>query len=83
LNAALVSLVEDYSIVSFLPLDINDKKSLLQVRNAVDRAGGWVYGQGEEKSVQEMLACAVGAQTETDRIGDLRDALAEESDEDM
>ncbi|XP_054279299.1 GPN-loop GTPase 2 [Macrosteles quadrilineatus] len=73
LNAAMVSLVEDYSLVSFLPLSVHDKQLLLRLRGAVDRAGGYIYGAGEERSVQALLACAVGAEPESDRTGTVRD----------
>ncbi|KAK3917672.1 GPN-loop GTPase 2 [Frankliniella fusca] len=82
LNAAIVSLVEDFSLVTFLPLNTKDQKSLLRVRSAVDKASGWVYGQGEERSVQQLLACAVGAETEQERIGDLKDSLMDTDDPD-
>lgn len=81
MNAALVSLVEDFSLVTFLPLNSKDQNSLLKVRSAVDKASGWVYGQGEERSVQQLLACAVGAESEQDRIGDLRDSLMVEDED--
>lgn len=81
LNAALVSLVEDFGLVTFMPLNSKDQKSLLKVRNAVDKAGGWVYGQGEERSVQQMLACAVGAETEQERIGELQDSFMNDDDD--
>lgn len=73
--------MEDFGLVSFLPLNCKDHKSLLKVRSAIDKASGWVYGQGEERSVQQMLACAVGAETEQERIGDLRDSLMNDGDE--
>lgn len=37
LNASLVSLIEDYSLVSFIPIDIKSEKSLLTLKNAVDK----------------------------------------------
>lgn len=37
LNAALVGLVEDYSLVSFVPLNVKSEKSLLQLKSAVDK----------------------------------------------
>lgn len=37
LNAALVELVQDYSLVSFIPLDVFSDKSLLNLKNAVDK----------------------------------------------
>lgn len=37
LNAALVGLVQDYSLVYFIPLDVYSDKSLLNLKNAVDK----------------------------------------------
>lgn len=68
LNAAIVSMVEDYSLVSFCLLDCNKDESLLRLKHAIDKANGYVYGAGEEKNVNTLLACAVGAETQTDRM---------------
>ncbi|KAF2886934.1 hypothetical protein ILUMI_19240 [Ignelater luminosus] len=68
LNAALVGLVEDYGLVSFIPVEVNSERSLLTLKNAVDKANGYVYGSGEERSIQALLSCAVGARTETERF---------------
>lgn len=67
LNAAIVGMVEDYSLVSFHPLDVNRPDSLLRLKNAIDKANGYVYGAGEEKSINSLLACAVGAETESQK----------------
>ncbi|XP_058451593.1 GPN-loop GTPase 2 [Malaya genurostris] len=68
LNAAIVSMVEDYSLVSFHLLDANKEESLLRLKNAIDKANGYVYGAGEEKNVNTLLACAVGAETQNERM---------------
>lgn len=68
LNAAIVSMVEDYSLVSFQPLDVNKKDSLLRLKNLIDKANGYVYGAGEEKNVNTLMACAVGAENEFSRM---------------
>uniref|UniRef100_A0AAG5D512 GPN-loop GTPase 2 n=1 Tax=Anopheles atroparvus TaxID=41427 RepID=A0AAG5D512_ANOAO len=68
LNAAIVSMVEDYSLVSFLLLDSSRENSLLRLKNAIDKANGYVFGAGEEKNISTLLACAVGAETESDRM---------------
>ncbi|XP_049787419.1 GPN-loop GTPase 2 [Schistocerca cancellata] len=65
LNAAIVSLVEDFSLVSFIPMNIGDRQSILKVKNAVDKANGYIFGAGEQRNVQALLACAVGADYET------------------
>ncbi|XP_059613677.1 GPN-loop GTPase 2 [Phlebotomus argentipes] len=48
LNAAIVSLIESYSLVSFHLLDANKTESLLRLKNAIDKANGYVYAAGEE-----------------------------------
>lgn len=68
LNAAIVSLVEDYSLVTFQPLDVNRRDSLLRLKKLIDQANGYVYGAAEEKSINSMLACAVGAENDNDKF---------------
>ncbi|KAK5640643.1 hypothetical protein RI129_011454 [Pyrocoelia pectoralis] len=68
LNAAIVGLIQDYSLVGFIPMDVRSERSLLAVKNAVDKANGYVYGGGEERSMQALLSCAVGARTENERV---------------
>lgn len=67
LNQAIVSMVEDYGLVSFQPLDANSNESLVRLKNLIDKANGYVYNAGEEKSINTLLACAVGAETETEK----------------
>lgn len=71
LNGALVSLVEDYSLVSFLPLDVANQNLLLQVKNAIDKANGYIFGGNEPQDVQTLLACAVGAVDENEKMSTL------------
>lgn len=66
LNASLVSLVEQYSLVSFVPLSVGDKKSIVGVKNAVDKANGYIFGAGEHRDVRSLLACAVGVERSLD-----------------
>lgn len=67
LNAAIVSMVEDYSLVTFQPLDVNRKESLLRLKNIIDKTNGYVYGAAEERSINTMLACATGAENEKEK----------------
>lgn len=68
LNAAIVSMIEDYSLVTFQPLDVNRRDSLLRLKNIIDKTNGYVYGAAEEKSINSMLACAVGAESDNDKF---------------
>lgn len=66
LNSALISLIQDYALVSFILLDNSKEKDLITVKNSVDKANGFVYGAGEARSIQALLSCAVGARTQTE-----------------
>lgn len=67
----MVSIVEDYSLVSFVPLDVSNKALLLQVKNAVDKANGYIFGGNEPQDVHTLLACAVGVVSETEKMSTL------------
>jgi len=67
----LVSIIEDYSLVSFIPLDVSNKALLLQVKNAIDKANGYIFGGNEPQDIQTLLACAVGAISETEKMSTL------------
>lgn len=64
LNAALIDIVENYSLVTFLPLCISDSKLLSNIRAAVDKANGYIFGAGEinRRDFFALLTTAVGAQ---------------------
>lgn len=37
LNSAIVELIQDYSLVAFIPLNVKSDKSLLELKNAIDK----------------------------------------------
>lgn len=47
LNKAIVELIEDFGIVGFETLAVEDKKSMMTLLKAIDRAGGYVFGSAE------------------------------------
>ncbi|GAB1289041.1 G patch domain-containing protein 3 [Apodemus speciosus] len=55
LNEKLVQLIEDYSLVSFIPLNIQDKDSIRRVLQAVDKANGYCFGVQEQRSLEAMI----------------------------
>lgn len=74
LNKALVGLVEDYSLVSFLIMSIDNKASVSKVLQAADKANGYVFGVNEEeRDIQHMLSCAMKADFEDAKIADIRE----------
>ncbi|CAG8496697.1 6152_t:CDS:2 [Ambispora leptoticha] len=58
LNKALCGLIEDFGLVGFQTLCIQDKKSVLNLIQAIDKANGYVFGgltQGNESIMQAAM----------------------------
>ncbi|KIW64042.1 hypothetical protein PV04_09002 [Phialophora macrospora] len=47
LNEAIVQLVEEFGLVGFETLAVEDKKSMMQLLRVIDRAGGYAFGGAE------------------------------------
>lgn len=47
LNNAVIELVEDFGLVGFETLAVEDKRSMMTLLQAVDRAGGYAFGGAE------------------------------------
>jgi len=47
LNKAIIEMVEDFSLVGFETLAVEDKKSMMSLLHAIDRAGGYAFGGAE------------------------------------
>ena len=47
LNNAVIELVEDFGLVGFETLAVEDKKSMMTLLQAIDRAGGYAFGGAE------------------------------------
>lgn len=60
LNTKLAEVVQDYGLVSFLPLSVQDKDSMSRVLRTVDKANGCCFGDLEDRNMQAMMSAAVG-----------------------
>jgi hypothetical protein len=47
LNEAIVQLVEDFALVGFETLAVEDKRSMMHLLQVIDRAGGYAFGGAE------------------------------------
>lgn len=47
LNKAIIELVEDFGLVGFHTLAVEDKKSMMSLLQAIDRASGYAFGGAE------------------------------------
>ena len=74
LNEALTDLVQNYSLVNFVPLNVESKERMLVVKNHVDKANGYCFGSEEERTLRAMMTSADGV---TDygyaKTGDIRE----------
>jgi GTPase SAR1 family protein len=58
LNGAICELIEDFSLVSFQPLDISDKESVLKLLRVCDKSVGF-FGSGADGADAASVAYAV------------------------
>lgn len=68
LNEALISVIEDYSLVSFEVLHVEDKESMLRLMKSVDRSNGYNFQSKEESNFQLLMSMAAGGDFEYDKI---------------
>ena len=47
LNTAIVRLIEEFGLVGYETLAVEDKKSMIALLQTIDRAGGYAFGSGE------------------------------------
>ncbi|KAL8562625.1 GPN-loop GTPase 2 [Nucella lapillus] len=73
LNEALVGIVEDYSLVNFTAVSVQNKELMLRVKNAADKANGYVFGKEEERTMESLMSCAMGAEFEYQKIQDIQE----------
>jgi len=82
LNKAMVGLISDYSLVNFVPVTVKSKERMLAVSHLVDKANGYVFGSGEERSLRNLMGCALGGTDfEWAKTGDLRTEYMNEEEE--
>eukprot|EP00794_Sanderia_malayensis_P000159 gene159-771_t len=64
LNKALTNVIQDYGLVSFTTLCIEDKETMIKLIQLIDKAGGYVFGIKDQNNMASMLSCAAGADFE-------------------
>ena len=81
LDEALTGLISDYSLVNFVPITVKNKERLLAASQVIDKANGYVFGSGEERSMRNLAGSAfAGADFEWSKTGDLRTEYMEEEE---
>ena len=81
-NEALTGLISDYSLVNFVPVTVKSKERLLAASQVIDKANGYVFGSGEERSLRNLMGSALGgADFEWSKTVDIRTEYMEQEEE--
>jgi len=81
LNEALTGLINDYSLVNFLPITVKSKERMLAASQVIDKANGYVFGSGEERTLRNLMGSAMGGSDfEWAKTGDIRATYMSDSE---
>ena len=80
LHNAVVELVEDFGLVGFETLAVENKRSMMTLLQAIDRAGGYVFG-GAEGANDNVWQVAMRETTSGMTIQDVQERWIDRKDE--
>ena len=80
LNNAVVELVEDFGLVGFETLAVENKRSMITLLQAIDRAGGYAFG-GAEGANDTVWQVAMREGMKGMTIGDVQERWIDRKDE--
>ncbi|KAF2152458.1 hypothetical protein K461DRAFT_294121 [Myriangium duriaei CBS 260.36] len=84
LNEALIQLIDDFGLVSFQPLAVEDKASMMSLVRAIDRASGFVFGadaKGDLSNEEGVWASAMQEDWGQMTIGDVQERWIDRREE--
>jgi GPN-loop GTPase len=79
LHQVLAETVDDFGLLSFLPLDISNAESVGRVIAKVDKANGYIFSGQGSNSAQDMFQCAVQAEASTsnyEKVADIQERVS-------
>lgn len=80
LNNAVIELVEDFGLVGFETLAVEDKKSMMTLLQSIDRAGGYAFG-GAEGTNDMVWQTAMREGLGKMSVGDVQERWIDNKDE--
>ena len=70
----ICEVVEDYSLVKFIPLQVEDQEMMQSALGKIDIANGYsLGGKIEKRNMDSMLSVAVGAKFQFDITGTVQE----------
>jgi GPN-loop GTPase len=76
LHAVLAEVVEDYGLLSFVPLSITSAESVGRVLARIDKCNGYVFSGSESSIQQDMFQCAIQADTTFEALSEIQERLS-------
>lgn len=80
LNNAVIDLVEDFGLVGFETLAVEDKRSMMTLLQAIDKAGGYAFG-GAEGANDTVWQVAMREGMKGMTIGDVQERWIDRKEE--
>jgi hypothetical protein len=81
LNQAIADVVQDYALVTFLTLNIQDKKSVHNVLKYIDKSNGYVFGACEKDNASIIDIASGDIEWDHDRYDDARQYMHNDEEE--
>ncbi len=83
MNSVLIDVIEDYSLVNFVPLNIEDAETMKRVVAVIDKANGYLFGDLEgtvqaSNSIFNSISHDTALQYE--RVGEIQEKYMTKSD---
>uniref|UniRef100_A0A6B2LAK2 GPN-loop GTPase 2 n=1 Tax=Arcella intermedia TaxID=1963864 RepID=A0A6B2LAK2_9EUKA len=82
LNATLSELIEDFGLVSFSTLNIEDKESVLKLLKIIDKANGYIYSGLPTSTLKIPKLDVPDIDFEYYRVANIQEKYMEDQDED-
>jgi GPN-loop GTPase len=76
LHAVLAEVIEDYGLLSFIPLSITSAESVGRVLARVDKCNGYVFEGSESSIQQDMFQCAIQADSTFEALSEIQERLS-------
>jgi GTPase SAR1 family protein len=76
LHQVLAEVVDDFGLMSFVPLDISSAESVGRVLARVDKCNGYVFKSEQANPTRDMFDCAVQSDSNYETIADIQERLA-------
>lgn len=80
LNEAIAKMIEDYGLVRYEVLAVENKKSMMHLLRVIDRAGGYVFG-GAEGANDTIWAVAMRNEASMMEVRDVQERWVDQKDE--